>query len=79
MGDLSEVKDTVRGCMWTAKGDGGERGEGESDAEGGVGERGEGRGGGRIAWRYERMKTFQTTVSGTGPRQSNSMLSTCSC
>ena len=65
MGDPTEVENTVRGCMWVANEEGGERSEGESDAEGG----GEGRGGGRIAWRYERMKAFQTTVSGVGPRR----------
>jgi len=59
----------VKGCMWieesrVGKGKGGEGSESEGEGFAGGGE---GRGGGKIAWRYARMKRFQTTVSGYGP------------
>lgn len=49
--------------MWVEEGrEGGSESEGEDAALGeGVGE---GKGGMRIAWRYERMKKFQTTIKG---------------
>jgi len=80
IGEEGEVRDVVRGCMWVegnpgrdkggrggGAGAGKQGGTGGSESEGeGVGP-GEGRGGGKIAWRYEGMKSFQTTVAGSGP------------
>lgn len=64
----SEEKDWVEECMWMP-GVGGVKagqgqGQGEDDAEG-EGEDGEGEEGSKIkiAWRYEQMKKFQTTVN----------------
>ncbi|KIR96337.1 elongator complex protein 4 [Cryptococcus deuterogattii 2001/935-1] len=59
VGEKEEGESVVKGCMWT---EGGAAGDGsESEGEGGVegGER-------RIAWRYEKMGKFQTTVKGNG-------------
>ena len=62
MGEPGESRDVVAGCMWvdertTTDGS-------ESEGEGVGGSVGEGKGGMRIAWRYERMKKFQTTIKG---------------
>lgn len=57
VGEKEEGESVVKGCMWT---EGGAAGDGsESEGEGGVegGER-------KIAWRYEKMGKFQTTVKG---------------
>lgn len=57
VGEKEEGEAVVKGCMWT---EGGVSGDGsESEGEGGVegGER-------KIAWRYEKMGKFQTTVKG---------------
>jgi hypothetical protein len=52
--------------MWVNEKDGEGGGGSESEGEG-VGAVGMGKGGTKIAWRYERMKKFQTTIStGTG-------------
>ncbi|OXM75660.1 elongator complex protein 4 [Cryptococcus neoformans Bt63] len=59
VGEKEEGEAVVKGCMWT---EGGVPGDGsESEGEGGVegGER-------KIAWRYEKMGKFQTTVKGNG-------------
>ena len=63
VGEEGESRDTVAGCMWVEEGrEAGSESEGEDAALGdGVGE---GKGGMRIAWRYERMKKFQTTIKG---------------
>jgi elongator complex protein 4 len=62
VGEPGESRDVVAGCMWvdertTTDGS-------ESEGEGVGGSVGEGKGGMRIAWRYERMKKFQTTIKG---------------
>ncbi|WVQ78667.1 hypothetical protein IAT38_000754 [Cryptococcus sp. DSM 104549] len=65
VGEEGEGRAVVKGCMWvergaTAPGDGS-----ESEGEGGVG------GGERkIAWRYEKMGKYKTTVGGSGPQLS---------
>lgn len=76
LGNEGEAREVLRGCMWVEGGtnmdEGGTAGQGaggESGSEGelpagGKGEQGEGRGGGKIAWRYEGMKKFRTTVDG---------------
>lgn len=57
VGEKEEGESVVKGCMWT---EGGAAGDGsESEGEGGV-EGGEK----KIAWRYEKMGKFQTTVKG---------------
>ncbi|WVO14675.1 hypothetical protein L204_102312 [Cryptococcus depauperatus] len=59
VGQQEEVESVVKGCMWVEGGTA-EAGDGsESEGEGGV----EG-GASKIAWRYEKMAMFKTTVSG---------------
>ncbi|TYJ55606.1 hypothetical protein B9479_003756 [Cryptococcus floricola] len=59
VGEKQEAESVVQGCMWV---EGGVDGDGsESEGEGGV----EG-GDKKIAWRYENMAKFQTTVKGNG-------------
>ena len=72
VGEPGESHDVVAGCMWvdertTADGS-------ESEGEGVGGAVGEGKGGMRIAWRYERMKKFQTTIKGEWARKSSSYM-----
>lgn len=63
IGEKEEIRNVVEGSMWvdeTNKGDGSEsEGEGLEDV-------GQGKGGTKIAWRYERMKKFQTTIRSGG-------------
>jgi elongator complex protein 4 len=59
VGEPGLGRELVKGCMWVderAQG-GGSESEGED-----VGATGEGKGGKKIAWRYEGMKKFKTTV-----------------
>nr|XP_019050531.1 elongator complex protein 4 [Kwoniella bestiolae CBS 10118]OCF29461.1 elongator complex protein 4 [Kwoniella bestiolae CBS 10118] len=56
-------EEIVKGCMWAEKGwKGDELSQSETEGEGGE-EEGEGK---KIAWRYERMGKFRTTVGGNG-------------
>ncbi|RSH94823.1 hypothetical protein EHS25_004629 [Saitozyma podzolica] len=64
VGEPGLGRELVKGCMWVderAQG-GGSESEGED-----VGATGEGKGGKKIAWRYEGMKKFKTTVGGSNP------------
>ncbi|WWD16372.1 hypothetical protein CI109_100798 [Kwoniella shandongensis] len=65
-------REVVEGCMWVEKGASGTGDGSESEAEGGEGGPGgmgeeEGR---RIAWRYEKMGKYKTTVGGNGSQLS---------
>ena len=69
LGEETGAKEVVAGCMWIEEyASSGESGGGGGD----VGSESEGEGVGdgvddgrtKIAWRYERMKRFQTTVGG---------------
>jgi elongator complex protein 4 len=62
-GELAGVKELVQGCMWIdEKAEGGmPEEEGESEGEG-LAEEQTGRT--KIAWRYEKMKKYRTTVTG---------------
>ncbi|WRT65830.1 uncharacterized protein IL334_002780 [Kwoniella shivajii] len=59
VGEEEVGKEVVGGCMWTEKGWQGEESQSENEGE----PDGEGK---RIAWRYEKMAKFRTTVGGNG-------------
>ncbi|WWC96806.1 hypothetical protein V866_003681 [Kwoniella sp. B9012] len=57
-------EELVKGCMWTEKSwRGGEESQSETEHEGDGGDEAEGK---KIAWRYEKMGKFKTTVGGNG-------------
>lgn len=72
--DEEQGRELVKGCMWveerererereSGKGKGKYGGQEGSESEGEtVGDVGQGRGGGRIAWRYDAMGRFQTSI-----------------
>jgi elongator complex protein 4 len=58
--DQEAGKDLVKGCMWVVdRRAGGKEGGSESEGEG-IGDEA---GRTKIAWRYEKMRKFQTTVT----------------
>ncbi|KAK4686176.1 elongator complex protein 4, partial [Tremellales sp. Uapishka_1] len=73
VGDEVECRNLIGGCMWVEEREEGKASESEGE---GVGEEGQGRGGTRIAWRYERMKKFQTTVGSHGATGGLSLMKT---
>ena len=65
VGEKEACGELVKGCMWVEERRG-EMSESDGEGENGIGGGDDGGGDGRtkIAWRYEKMKTFQTTVQG---------------
>lgn len=64
IGDALDMKEVVKGCMWVDERYNTEDKEGGSESEGEGMDQDDGRT--KIAWRYERMKKFQTTASSQG-------------
>jgi elongator complex protein 4 len=72
-GELAAAKDLVQGCMWVDEKAEGAPAEEEGESEGeGLAEEQTNRT--KIAWRYEKMKKYRTTVTGKFDSQVRKML-----